>query len=86
MKFENELSQVRNKLFINGEYHSSKEGKTFSFINPCNENIISSCVAATELDVDFAVRSAKRAFDSNHWKKLDPHSRGRLLSKLADLI
>lgn len=43
-------------------------------------------VAATNSDVDFAAQSARTAFESSEWRKLDPHSRGRLLSKLADLI
>lgn len=86
MKFEAQLNKVCDKLFINGEYCSSKGGKSFKFINPCTENIISSSVAATELDVDYAVQSAKKAFDSISWRQLDPHTRGRLLSKLADLV
>jgi len=54
MKFEAHI-KVKDKLFINGEYHNSKGGKSFTFINPCTEDIISSSVAATQIDVDFAV-------------------------------
>jgi acyl-CoA reductase-like NAD-dependent aldehyde dehydrogenase len=47
--------------------------------------VIGQAVAATQEDVDFAVSSARNAYNTV-WKGLDASQRGRLMNKLADLI
>ena len=37
-------------------------------------------------DVDVAVKSARKAFEDGPWHKMSAAQRGRLLSKLADLV
>lgn len=85
MKFQSKLALIDKKLFINGQYVSSS-GKKFPVISPSTETIITEGVNGTNDDVDKAVLAAKQAFESASWRGLDPHVRGRLLYKLADLI
>jgi acyl-CoA reductase-like NAD-dependent aldehyde dehydrogenase len=41
---------------------TSKEGKPFTIINPSTEAVIGEFVSATNIDVDKAAQSAKKAF------------------------
>jgi hypothetical protein len=56
-------------------------------VNPATEEEICRVQEAGEADVDAAVAAAHDAFQPHSaWRKLEPHERGMLLSKLADLI
>lgn len=61
------------------------DGKTFETINPATEKPIVAVHEATEKDVDLAVSAARKAFEGE-WRKVDPGTRGRYLTNLADLI
>lgn len=61
------------------------DGKTFESINPTNEKPIVAVHEATEKDVDIAVSAARKAFEGE-WRKVDPGTRGRYLTNLADLM
>ncbi len=72
------------KLFIDGKWVEGKEGKTFKTYNPANGELLATCVEAGKEDVDYAVASAWKAFES--WKKVSPKDRAAMLLKIADLI
>lgn len=72
-------------LFINNEFVAGVDGKTFEVINPSTEKVICSVSEATEKDVDIAVAAARKAFETG-WRSVTPGDRGRMLTKLADLI
>jgi acyl-CoA reductase-like NAD-dependent aldehyde dehydrogenase len=55
MKYQDKLALVHRKLFINGQYVNSKDGKPFTVINPSTESPITEGIAATNQDVDRAV-------------------------------
>lgn len=73
-------------LFINNEFVASKDGDKFGTINPADESEIASVYAAGEEDVDIAVKAARKALKDPSWKSLPGTDRGRLMSKLADLV
>jgi len=73
-------------LLINNKFRNSRSGKTFATINPATGEEICQVAAADELDVDEAVKAARHAFEKGPWRKMSAAERGRLLSKLADLI
>ncbi|XP_071791693.1 aldehyde dehydrogenase, mitochondrial-like [Asterias amurensis] len=76
-----------NKIFINNEWHNAVSGKTFPTINPATEEIICDVAEADKADVELAVQAARSAFAfGSPWRTMDASTRGRLLSKLADLI
>jgi len=73
-------------LFINGEYVSSKDGKTIEVINPTNGDKLTEIVEGTAADVDSALDAAREAFD-NVWGYNTPgFERGKLLMKIATLM
>ena len=50
------------------------------------EEVITTVQAAGAEDVDKAVKSARAALKDPSWKELSASDRGRLMSRLADLI
>ncbi|CUM62867.1 uncharacterized protein PRCAT00000426001 [Priceomyces carsonii] len=71
-------------LFINNEFVKSKQGKTLESINPATGEVNGSVYAATEEDVDIAVKAARAAFPA--WKKVTGVERGDLLFKVASFL
>ena len=80
------LSEVRNQLFIGGEWVDAADGATFETLNPATGEVITAVAEAREKDVDRAVESARAALRSDGWRRIDPHRRAELLWRLADLI
>jgi len=76
---------VPTGLFINGQFVRGKAGKQFEVINPTNEKPICRVHEALEEDVDIAVDAARKAFDTV-WKTTASTERGKLLSKLANMM
>jgi len=74
------------KLFINGQYVDSISGRTFDTINPTTEEKIISVSDAQPEDIDLAVKSARKAFDSGPWHRFSASQRGKLLLNLAALL
>jgi aldehyde dehydrogenase (NAD+) len=74
------------KMFIGGKWVESVSGKTFETLNPATGEVICHVAEGDKNDVDLAVRSARKAFESGPWSKMGPSERGRLLIKLADAV
>jgi len=78
------MSDVKPML-IGGEWNTGS-GATFTSQNPATGELNYQVCDASAQDVDLAVRSAARAASDASWRQMLPHVRGRLLSKLADVI
>jgi aldehyde dehydrogenase (NAD+) len=76
----------QTQCFIGGQWVPAQSGKTFDTVNPATEEIIASVAEGDAADVDLAAKAARKAFEAGDWPKMDARDRGRLLSKLADLI
>ncbi|XP_070760162.1 retinal dehydrogenase 2 isoform X3 [Enoplosus armatus] len=75
------------KIFINNEWQDSVSGKVFPTFNPATGEQICEVQEAEKADVDKAVQAARLAFSlGSVWRRMDASERGRLLSKLADLV
>jgi acyl-CoA reductase-like NAD-dependent aldehyde dehydrogenase len=74
------------QLLIGGKWVPSKSGKTFETINPANEEILALAAEGDKVDVDEAVKVARKAYEEGKWSKIGPHQRARYLLKIADLI
>jgi len=74
------------QLYIDSEFCESSDGGRFDTVNPATGEVWASAPAATEADVDRAVRAARRALVEGEWPTLTATQRGRLLSRLADLV
>ncbi|TDZ67834.1 putative aldehyde dehydrogenase-like protein [Colletotrichum trifolii] len=73
-------------LFINNEFVKSAKGETIDSIDPATEKKIASVQAASEEDIDKAVKAARAALKHESWKGLSATDRGILMYKFADLI
>ncbi|KAF9872230.1 aldehyde dehydrogenase (NAD+) [Colletotrichum karsti] len=71
-------------IFIDNNFCSSEDGSTLESINPYTQQEICSFARGKKADIDNAIASSKRAWQS--WKKTTPQDRGKLLARLADLI
>lgn len=78
--------QFPTQSFINGALHTSASGKTFTTTNPATGELLAEITACNSVDVDYAVASAKQAFDDGRWHKLSPGTRKKVLLRFADLL
>lgn len=72
-------------LIIDGVEVDSADGKTFRTVNPATGEELAEVAEAGPADIDRAVESARKAFESGPWRKMTATERGKLLSKVADL-
>ena len=75
----------RHELFIDGQFASPVAGEYFDSINPATEEKLSEVALAAELDVERAVRAARRAYE-NVWGKMPGRDRARFLYRVARII
>lgn len=79
-------STVSTGLFINGKFIEPVEKGTIEVVNPVNGKVITSVAAGTAADIDNAARAARKAYKERWGLKVPGVQRGRMLSKLADLL
>jgi len=78
--------QIEGRAFIDGQYVPALSGKTFEARNPANGQLLAQIAACDAADVDVAVRSSRKAFESGVWSKMAPADRKRILLKLSELM
>ncbi|WP_216897520.1 aldehyde dehydrogenase family protein [Nocardia alni] len=74
------------QLLIDNSWTDASTGATGTTINPATGEPIGSFAEATAADVDSAVESARRGFESDDWQGMSPDVRGKLLWRIAELI
>ncbi|WP_339529876.1 aldehyde dehydrogenase family protein [Pseudomonas mucidolens] len=72
--------------FIAGTSLEASDGRRIALVNPVTEQEYGSSARGTAEDVDRAVAAAFSQLEGGAWSQLDGAQRGRLLSKLADLV
>lgn len=73
-------------ILIGDEFRPSVSGRTFATVNPATEEVICEVAEGDAADVDLAVNAARAAFETGPWSRMDARDRGRLLTRLADLL
>jgi betaine-aldehyde dehydrogenase len=76
-------AQGAYQLYIDGQFLGNASGKTFPVYDPSTEEVLADVVEASAVEVDLAVRAARRAFDSGPWAASTPQIRAQILFKLA---
>lgn len=74
------------RAFINGERVSARDEQTFACISPVDGRVLTSVSRCGIADIDFAVASARAAFDDRRWRGKSPAERKRVMIKFADLL
>ena len=73
-------------LYIGGKWVPGSSGKLIESVNPANGKVLGNFTAASQEDVDRAVRAARNAFELGPWRDMSRKERARRLRKIADLI
>jgi len=76
--------KIRDQLYINGKWVSGS--KTFKVFNPADGEVLAEVAAANSGQVNDAVNSAQKAFQSGVWSNLLPKARAAVLRKAAEII
>ena len=71
-------------LFIGGEFVKPVSKKYFNTLNPATNQSIAKIADANDKDIDKAVKSARKAFQS--WSKLESKERGKYIFRIARMI
>ena len=77
---------VKKQVFINGKWVDAKSGKTFEVENPATGDVVANVAEGDKADIDEAVKSARKAFESGPWKDMSASERGKIVWKIGDLI
>src|SRR5947207_11903860 len=72
----------RYGLFINGRFSAASDGATFVSVNPATEEPLAQVAKATAVDIDRAVRAARRA-QTTSWGRLSGKERAKYLFRTA---
>ena len=70
---------AKHQLLINGKWTDAKSGKKFDVLDPATGQTVGAVAAADSADVDDAVKSARRAFETGPWSKTSPQDRSKLI-------
>jgi aldehyde dehydrogenase (NAD+) len=73
-------------MFIGGALVSSHSGRDYPVFNPARGTVIGRAPKGDAEDVNAAVDAARKAFESQAWRSMDPSKRGRLLTKIGQML
>jgi len=77
--------KLPDQLFVDGSYRDSASGRRTPLVNPATETPLAEVAAADLADVDAAVDSAHRAWESN-WRDWTPGKRTEVMYAIARLL
>ena len=72
------------QMLIDGAWTDGSAREAITVLNPGNRKPIASVPRGGAQDVDTAVKAAQAALPA--WSRVAPRDRGRILSKIADVI
>ena len=78
--------KVNGNIFINGKSSPAASGKTFEDYSPTLNKVIGEIASGDQIDIDRAVASAKKAFDSGVWSEMNPRDKKAIMLKWAELL
>src|SRR5207248_4557564 len=73
-------------FFIDGSETKPASHEQIDIHNPATGEVIARIAHGTPQDVDRAIQSARRAFESKEWGGMDVRARARLVNRLADAL
>jgi aldehyde dehydrogenase (NAD+) len=74
------------ELLVDGAWRPARDGLTWSHIHPATGEEVGQFAVAGPVDVDEAVKAARRAFDEGPWPRTRAKDRIRVLRRAAELI
>lgn len=76
---------IQTELFVDGAWRGPQGGKRSPLINPATEEKFAEIAAADPADINLAVESAQRAWESG-WRDLPPGKRTEILFNVANAL
>jgi acyl-CoA reductase-like NAD-dependent aldehyde dehydrogenase len=76
---------LKNALYINGQWLPG-EADPIAVINPADESLLGLAPAASAAQTDYAIASARAAFDQGPWPQMSPQERMAVLQKFYDYL
>jgi phenylacetaldehyde dehydrogenase len=73
-------------LFVGGRWQAAQGQETLQSVDPATGRPLARIAKGTAADVDSAVAVARAALDTPAWRDLSPLDRGRLLTRIADVV
>jgi len=77
---------IEGRAFIDGAYVAATDGTTFAKVSPIDGKVFAHVADCAAADVDRAVASPRRAFESGVWRAADPVKKKKVLLRFAELI
>ncbi|MBI3798425.1 MAG: aldehyde dehydrogenase family protein [Deltaproteobacteria bacterium] len=74
------------RMLIDGKLVNAKSGKNFETVNPASDEVVATIPLGDVEDVELAVASARKAFKSGVWSRMEPRARMEVMYRFADLI
>ncbi len=74
------------QLYINNEFVGPADGRTFTSINPFNQEVIATFARAGIEETRGAIKAAREAFDRGPWPHMSPEERAALIKAISDKI
>ena len=78
--------KFEGRAYINGKYVDAIDAAKFENINPATGETLCSVAKCNHKDVDLAVKTSRKAFDSGVWSRSTPEHRKEVLLKFAELL
>jgi acyl-CoA reductase-like NAD-dependent aldehyde dehydrogenase len=75
-----------SQIFIDGKYVDAASGKTFDDISPRDHRVIAKIASGDVEDVNRAVASGLKAFESGVWSEMNPRDKKKIMLKWAQLL
>jgi acyl-CoA reductase-like NAD-dependent aldehyde dehydrogenase len=76
--------QVRDKIYVGGEWIASTGSGTLEVVNSTTEEVLGSIPEGTAEDVDRAVRAARQAFDT--WSQTSVEERAEWMTQISQAL
>jgi acyl-CoA reductase-like NAD-dependent aldehyde dehydrogenase len=76
----------QSQLFIDGKFVDAASGKTFENFSPSDGHLICNVASGDVEDINRAVASAKKVFDSGIWREMNPRDKKAIMLRWAQLL
>ncbi|MFC7063150.1 aldehyde dehydrogenase family protein [Halobacillus seohaensis] len=73
-------------MYVDGEWYESEDKETFQTKNPANQEVIEEVPRGKQKDIEYAVMTSRRTFESEEWQDFPPEGRGRILNDIASKL
>ena len=78
--------KIEGRAFIGGAYVAAADGATFAKVSPIDGKVFAHVADCGAPDIDRAVHSARKSFESGVWRDADPAKKKKVLLRFAELV